>query len=192
MKRSWLRRAARAYTVVELMSAIAVFGIGITGVIALQKVVLTSNTRARQVAIASQIANSWAAQLEADATLWTVDNGLANTRWLNLAPINPGVWFQPNWNPQLQFGPAFGPLGQPMDFNADPNIAAPFCVHLRLQQVYAASPSNGVIRADIKVFWNRKHGGNVSASPCNNVIANTADPLRFHFVMQSTAVRQMP
>lgn len=184
------RREARGYTIVELMAALAIFAVGVTGVIALQKVVITSNSNARHVAVAAQIANAWVGQLEADASLWDEENGWTNTTWLNVAGSSPDVWVQPTWNATRAFGPAFGPLGQPIQDVTQ----APFCVHLRLSPLYPAAPTNGIVRAEVKVFWRRTLSGADGAPPCAAAIgpANATNPLDFHFVMQSTALRQMP
>ncbi|HEY5373092.1 MAG TPA: prepilin-type N-terminal cleavage/methylation domain-containing protein, partial [Polyangiaceae bacterium] len=57
MSTSRLRQ--RGYTAVELMMAIAVFGIGVAGIISMEKVTSVANQHAKNVAIATHIAQSW-------------------------------------------------------------------------------------------------------------------------------------
>jgi type IV pilus assembly protein PilV len=186
------RPRARGYTVVELMMALAVLAIGTTGVIAMQRVVLESNRYAKNLAIATRIAEGWADELDADAQLWTPRaNGgganiptVGNTDWLN--NVNTLTWFRPNFVARRQFGPAFGPLGQTLDPGIQ-GAQAQFCVDLRLgwirPEVATASAGttttalprsgNGVIRAQVRVFWPREDvpvtttGPNASKAMCD-------------------------
>ena len=101
MSASPRRRAlARGYTIVELMMSLSVLAFGVTGVIAMQKVTVSSNRNAKDLAIATRIAEAWADQLATDASLWTVDvNGNStrpSTTWLKLAdPTQTVDWFSP-------------------------------------------------------------------------------------------------
>jgi len=52
------RDASRAYTVVELMMALALFAVGVTGVLAMQRVTIESNTHARDVSTANRIGST--------------------------------------------------------------------------------------------------------------------------------------
>ena len=67
-------RRSRGYTVVELMMALAVMAIGLSGVIAMQKVTLSSNGHARKLALATRLGQSWLDELAADAGQWNDTN----------------------------------------------------------------------------------------------------------------------
>ena len=64
------RLRQRGYTAVELMMAIGIFGVGVTGIIAMQKVTVVSNQHAKNLGIASHIAESWLDMLATDSVTW--------------------------------------------------------------------------------------------------------------------------
>ena len=66
---------ARGYTIVELMMAITVLAIGVSGIIAMQKITVASNLHAKKLAIATQIARAWQDRLAVDASLWNHHRG---------------------------------------------------------------------------------------------------------------------
>jgi prepilin-type N-terminal cleavage/methylation domain-containing protein len=183
-------RLRRGYTVVELMMALTVLAIGVSGVIAMQKVTVASNQHAKNLALATHIAESWAEELMADATRWnfpTQSNRLSDigeTAWLKKIDA-PDVWFLPEYDANLNFGPGFDALGNVTTVAAQ----TAFCTHVRLSWLYPAATNNGLVRADIRVFWAREGRG--AAAPCAAAIADVSAGLTsYHFVHQSTAIRQ--
>jgi hypothetical protein len=174
--------------------AIGLFAVGITGIAAMQTVTVASNQHAKNLALASHIAQSWQEQLAADGTLWEArDADAQGTRFLNLAEgPTAGLWTRPVAT--ADWGPTFGPLGA---FAASVDQSF-FCVHLRLTKLVAeATPvvGNGLIRAEVRVFWPRD--GRVSGLPnhyCDPTTLPVAIPVSatddFHFVHKVTAVRQ--
>jgi prepilin-type N-terminal cleavage/methylation domain-containing protein len=195
------RSPARGYTLVELLMAITVFAFGVSGVIAMQKVTLASNRHAKNLAIATRIAEGWADQLTADGSLWTVDTAGASTRgkttWLKLAdPSRIVDWFMPAFSSTLGFGPAFGALGQPRDPTTRPEQAA-FCTHIRfgfLASETLPTTGNGVIRAQIRVFYRREEPG-LASVPTGQICSIDDSTFKnnlsaFHVVYLTTAIRQ--
>jgi Tfp pilus assembly protein PilV len=73
VKRTQARRAHQegGYTVIELVMAMGVFAIGITGISAMQAATSASNRHAKNLAIANAIAKTWHEELAVDATQWT-------------------------------------------------------------------------------------------------------------------------
>jgi len=188
-----LRNASRrGYTLVELMMAIAVFAIGVSGIIAMQKVAAAANEHSKALSVATNIAQAWADVLKADSSLYTLANGLANTQLLGQVNANNSVWFRPTWNTTKSIGAAFDALGKPIDETTDDPSTAQFCVHLRLTQLYPTSPGMNVMRTEVRVFWPRADG--IFPTPfCAvamdgpAVLAASAD---LHFLYQASAVRQ--
>lgn len=187
------RGRAGGYTIVELLMALAVFGVGITGVIALQKVTGASNQHARNLALANHVAQSWIERLAVDATTWTNNTPLSNTVWLKHADAG---WFLPAFESGI--GARFGALGQPLtDEQADQTV---FCTHLRLtllidpvgtsSGVVPAVANNGMIRTEVRVFWPRDTRASDDYCTEDNVGTAGAAVDRYHFVYQTTAVRQ--
>lgn len=199
------RQFVRGYTLVELLMSITVLAFGVSGVIAMQRVTLASNRQSKDLAVATRIAQAWADQLAADAMLWSVDSAnkstLDRTTWLKLAnPTNIVDWFVPPYSAARAFGPAFGPLGAPRDPGVRPEQAH-FCAHLRLAFLKSETKSqtnpvdgNGVIRAQVRVFWKREDPG-LAAAPAANICSIDDTTFKanlgaFHVVYLTSAVRQ--
>lgn len=189
------RQRARGYTVVELMMALAVFATGVTGIIAMERAAVSANQHARNVALATAVAQSWLGQLATDATLWKTD--VTSTTWLTTIQTSDHVWQLPAWNDQRNFGPEFDGFGAPV------KEGGIFCAQIRLTWLYgdasAAKPvgiaGNGVIRTEVRVFWPRD-GATRIAGDCTNNAQSTVDAVAaatdtYHFVVQSAAVRQL-
>lgn len=187
------RRNRRGYTFVELMMALALLTVAVLGIISLQKITVVSNAHSKNVAMAQRIAQAWAGQLQMDST-----------RWVNVLPsdgfLNTGAtWQRLPYNAARSFGSAFDALGNPL---ADASAAnARFCTHVRMSWLYPTTMSvtgNGVLRAEIRVFWLRDGEAplDTNASMCSasqsdaqaRAIGLTTD--RYHFVYQTVGLRQ--
>ncbi len=187
------RAVSRGYTAVELLMALAVFAVGISGIIALEKVTVVANQHAKNLAIATQIAQSWTSQLTVDAALWNNPSpgnnrdDLGDAQWLSQPK---GAWFRPIYDPGRGFGSAFDALGNVV-VNDQPAQQIQFCTHLKLTDLYPSTNGGGLIRAEVRVFWLRD--GQADAQFCSN----TSDPTTigqaittYHFVYQTTAITQ--
>jgi len=189
-----LRRTLRpGYTLVELMMAIAVFAIGVSGIIAMQKVAAAANEHSKALSVATNIAQAWVDVLKADSSLYSQTNGLTNAQLLGQINANNSAWFRPTWNATKTIGAAFDALGKPIDETTNDPATAQFCVHLRLTQLYPTSPGMNVMRTEVRVFWPRADG--IFTTPfCAvamdgpAVLAATPD---LHFLYQTSAVRQL-
>jgi prepilin-type N-terminal cleavage/methylation domain-containing protein len=188
----------RGYTAVELMMAIGIFGVGVTGIISMQKVTSVSNQHAKNLSIATNIAESWLDMLTTDAARWTAPSRsggakrVDTTTWLSGVKPNAsgaGNWFLPIWDPGLQFGPAFDALGNPVN-PATGTVA--FCSHLRLSWLYQpTNDGNGLIRAEVRVFWLRDGQGFAQNMCAVGQAASVGSaPQTFHFVQKITSIRE--
>jgi len=192
----------RGYTAVELLMSIAVLAIGVSGIIAMQKVAVASNRSSKNLAIATEIAQAWQEQLAADSVLWNYPSpqnpatDRNETEWLGTVG---GGWFRPLpavAPAQRPFGPAFDALGNPVTDSAA-LAQAHFCTHIRLSWLRPEGPDgNGLIRTEVRVFWLREGGGGhvVDAPVCSDTAAATVDaePTRYHWVYLTSAVKQNP
>ena len=191
--RAQTRSRSRGYTIVELLMAMTVFAIGVTGIAAMQKITLASNLHAKKLAIASHIAQSWQERLTADTALWpSTAVGLTGTQWLSL---NTGAWQRAPTNTAATFGGTFGPLGE---FTSDPTQAY-FCVDIRLTNMLSTSaqtatgiPGNGLMRSEVRVFWPRDGREPASAycAPNGGAVIGPGSDDDYHFVYDAAAVRQ--
>jgi prepilin-type N-terminal cleavage/methylation domain-containing protein len=192
-------RRARGYTAVELLIAISIFGVGVSGAIAMQKVTAASNMHAKNLAVATHIAESWIDMLATDAVSWnspSVASGptpdIGETKWLQKVVANANTtnaWFLPDTT--LRFGPGFDALGNPVNPSVNPDDVR-FCSHLRLSWLYQPTASgNGLIRAEVRVFWPRD-GQGLTATTCTTgqVTAVGGNVQTFHFVQKISAIRE--
>lgn len=210
------RSTRRGYTFVELLMSLSIMAIGVSGIVAMQKVTVTSNRHARYLALANQISQAWIDALRADAVSWNhpstrspaVSDLGTDTSWLNaLAASGGGTtdWFRPVWVPARRFGPGFDILGNPVDTSSAANNGlVRFCTHIRLSWLYRDTGSgianegtmigNGLIRAEVRVFWVREgQVQHVAGDICggNTAVATLgAATDRYHFVYNVSAVRQ--
>lgn len=186
------RGRQRGYTLVELMMALALFAIAVVGIIAMQKVTISSNAHAKNIAMAQRIAQAWAGQLQMDGTAWRTSFGAG---WLNDA----NVWQRPAYLEGRTFGGAFDALGNPL---ADEDVAqARFCTHVRMAWLYPPAMNvggNGMLRAEIRVFWLRDgevplDSTTTMCSESQTSVQATAIGLateRYRFVYQTVGIRQ--
>jgi len=192
------RAAKRAYTVVELMMALALFAVGATGVLAMQRVTIESNTHARDVSTANRIGAAWLDQLRLDATMWNhpseldPNSDLADTLWLK-SVATPAVWALPNpvYYQKRDWGAAFDALGRPV---ADPTSdAVRYCAHLRLAALSPASSAYGRIRATVRVVW-RRAGADQTVPFCTAdsvaTVSQASSLPNFHFVYHTTVIAE--
>lgn len=188
-----MRSQQSGYTLVELMMALALFSVAVLGIISMQKITVMSNLHARNLATAQRIAQSWAGQLEMDATQWRTGApaGLLNAN---------GVWERPAYNAARNFGAAFDGLGNPL---TDGQLErARFCTNVRMSWMYQSTlgaSGNGMLRAEIRVFWQKEGEAafvtNASGSMCPTMTSAQATSLGlqtglYHFVYQTVGVRQ--
>ncbi|MEP7052687.1 MAG: type II secretion system protein [Pseudomonadota bacterium] len=194
-------RTQRGYTAVELMMAISIFGVGVAGIISMEKVTAVSNAHAKNLAIASHIAEAWLDNLANEGTQWnhpTTGDLLSDlnndTIWLRQVSTTQDAaanWFLPLYSGALNFGPAFDALGNPVNVALNPGAVA-FCSHLRLSYLYQpGADGNGLIRAEVRVFWLRDGqtfaGDFCAAGAVPNINGNAT---AFHFVQKISAIRE--
>jgi hypothetical protein len=189
-----MSRRARGYTVVELMMSLAVFATGITGIIAMQRATVTSNQHAKNLALATGIAQAWLSQLAVDGTLWT--SSVSTTTWLSSIATADGQWQLPAWDPARGFGAQFNAFGAPVQANGV------FCAHIRLTWLYGdasaikpeGAAGNGLIRSEVRVFWPRDGVTRVT-DDCASAAQATVDDVGtatgvYHFVVQAAGIRE--
>ncbi len=194
------RKRARGFTLVELLTSVAVFAIGATGVVALQKATIAGNAYGREITTANQIGQSWLGMLSMDAQQWDINAASAepppNTYWLNLAAQQNNQWFVPEFRPEVQIGAAFDTLGQTMPGGV--SQGAHFCAQIRTTWLCqplsgacggAQNIGNALMRAEVRVFWVRRQPDN---PPPKDFCVHGVDPQPedYHIIGLSTAIKQ--
>ena len=144
-------RRVRGYTVVELMMAISVFAVGVTGIAAMQSLAARGNTHAKNLAIATSFARSWQEKLSMDALSWggPLAWPITNTQWLQQSVALNNQWFLPIGSGAIEAGA--DALGNPVPAG---NADVVFCTHLRLTRMIN-QPQSGLSREEVRVFWRK-------------------------------------
>jgi hypothetical protein len=176
--------------------SLSVLAVGVIGIFSMEKITISSNVHAKNLSMATHIAQSWLGVLEAEATLWdATQNSLGRTTFLASAPGVPG-WFRPTYSGAGRFGPEFDELGNAVVQNGR------FCVDLRVSPLNGAPAEReglGMRRVEVRVYWLRDSAVltpavTVPAFPCQMLpvqVSLQSGSSLFHFVYLSGAVRQV-
>lgn len=185
-----IRSPRRGFTIVELMMALALFAVGVTGLVAMQLSTTHSNRIAKDLATATQLARTWQERLTMDGNLWGGPNAwtIDNTVWLDLVQVSNATWVLPTASGT--FGPSAGSRGEPVAL-AD----AYFCTHIRLTRLLNETGA-GLIRSEVRVFFPK---GPVAWSGGDPYCVGAADVAdigssigAFYFVYATSVVRETP
>ena len=174
------RRAARGYTIMEVMTAVCVLGLGAAGVIAMQKSTQVANYNARMLATGSAVAQSWIEHLREDGLVWNNPGGtsdLTDTTWLSLSTSGtPGTWVRPTaiTNTASSAADIHGD-----DIADSQNVVAVFCTQIAVFPLY-----DGVVGVKVRTLWSR-FGEQIK---CQNFVGTEPDPANIGAVYYSTAV----
>jgi prepilin-type N-terminal cleavage/methylation domain-containing protein len=198
-------RAARGYTVIEILLSLTVLAIGAAAVMSMQKAAVQGNVDARKTDMANSIAREWMDRVRRDSTQWTVstpasgaDGGGGSSNFATASLLNhvDGKWRLPidyigNTPP---ISPGFDFLGN--DIAPQSALtAAVFCVHVKETWLVSnpAAPQDNLLRVDLRVVWSRGIDVNNSvASPCDSTVSaeENPNPLLYQTLYMTTAVRE--
>lgn len=196
------RRTSRrrlAYTIVEVMVGLSILAIGATGIIALQKTSIVGNLYARNLVIASHVAETWIERLKTDALAWNSDQvaDMAETTWIKDAPF-PAEWIQPA-EVADNGSPAADVAGK--DLYGGGDVA--FCTHIRLTPLLPDDSGPNIadaelVRLEVRVFFS-KTNQTIDALDCpTGAPTTTADAFfstedahaEYGFVYHTSAIRR--
>lgn len=134
--------------------SMAVLAAGISGVVAMQKVTVSSNRHAKNLALATHIGQGWLGLLGAESALWNQGGALNRAPHLGGALAESGKWHRPAFESATGFGSAFDALGNPLPV-ADQDEAR-FCVDLRVSSLQGTAGGAGLARVEVRVVWPRE------------------------------------
>jgi prepilin-type N-terminal cleavage/methylation domain-containing protein len=185
----------RGYTAVEVLMAMTVMAIGASAVMSMQKASVQGNLDARKVDVANSIARTWVERLQRDSMQWTAPGPTTgpNSNLATAAVISNGITGVGNWVFPDQyiaatppFSPAFDILGRDLAV-ADLGNAV-FCANVRLTWL----TTNELARADVRVLWPRGITNSAPSGWCKSALGNRPDPLVYHSIYVTTALRGNP
>ncbi|HKP63465.1 MAG TPA: prepilin-type N-terminal cleavage/methylation domain-containing protein [Polyangiales bacterium] len=198
-------RRRQAFTLVEVMVSLGVMTIAALAIFAMQQQLIRANAHARQLTIATQIAQNWIERLKMDALRWNAAGPPSNTRYLKaiLAPDADPAGFIPipldivtNGTEKRVVSHAFDWFGNDLDTTGGAPAGLVYCASHRLNWVF---DNMRVIRADVRVWWPRDGiGASIGAEypECkddNEKLNPKGDNFdRYHVVYLSTVLRAAP
>ena len=141
----------RGYTLIEVMTALAVLTVGAAGVIAMQKSTQIGNHNARMLSTATEIASTWVERLRVDAVQWNnpggTDDLATDTIWLKNVSTSANVFLKPDAVVGMA-SPVADIHGTDI-FPGDSTTAA-FCTHVAFFPLYP-----GTIGVTVRTVWLR-------------------------------------
>jgi prepilin-type N-terminal cleavage/methylation domain-containing protein len=199
-------RRQHGFTLIEVMVSLGVMTVGAMAILALQQQSIRSNAHARQLTIATEIAERWAERFKQDAQTWnmvgeasgtpTAADVLSRTKWLKQINSRPNE-FQQIENLEEPVSNAFDYQG----FDV-PSIEKKYfyCASFRPSWVYFGR----AMRIDIRVWWARENIQRMSGGVSNitDQFEDCADPpvtldpggeqyWNYHVVYLPTVVRMV-
>lgn len=169
------RRSDAGFTMVEVMVAAVVLGIGLIGILGMQSTAAIANRRAYDMRAGMELAETTLERLKRDGIGWTASPELLpRSTWLGagLDSTNESRWIQPPvWAGQSD-QPTYNDLALPNATSTRIPAASRemaekssrYCVQYRLTWVIP----NQLARADVRVFWpNNRAGERAMAGTCN-------------------------
>lgn len=180
------------YTLLEVMVALSILAIGVTGILSMQNAAVMANRRAQEMTLATNIARRWQERLRVDALQWnrpTLRNRTSDlatdTQYLcalvgcSGGTAAPGVWFVPTARAGSTESAAYDAFGNEVPVNSP---AARYCVNLRLSWLVPENPvTQGLIRAEVRVWWYRE------GATRNSAYANCGTPAGLAVLGSDTA-----
>jgi prepilin-type N-terminal cleavage/methylation domain-containing protein len=176
--RSARLRSQRGYTLIEVMVAIAISAIGISGIVAMQSATARSNQDAHETQVATMFARTWIERIKRDAVMWTAAGNPAPGvifAGRNLGLANSGNYFVPDAPNNDAWGVPIPMAGAPespganfhgVDVGAQDRLlpGAPvvqnadiyYCVNTKFAQIHVVGGLTNAMRADVRVWWSRK------------------------------------
>lgn len=161
------RVAVRGYTLVEVLVALAVLAVGITGILALQNASIIANRRGQEMTLATNLARRWMERLRTDALTWNrpslrqSGSDLAgDTAYLCTivgctvtgTPARVNQWFVPPTVGSAQ--PGFDNFGNDVPVTS---TGLKYCTNVRLSWMANPDPARqGVLRAEVRIWWYRE------------------------------------
>jgi prepilin-type N-terminal cleavage/methylation domain-containing protein len=190
------RRRQDGFTLVEVMVALLIFGIGLLGIMALHVVARKGNNDAQNVSAATEICEHWMERLRTESTMWqTGASDLSSSETPMLEPQAPGImtqgantgWLPPPDNPLLNktleerttvSGGSAIPIGE-------------YCTQYRITTLIPGE----VLRAEVRVTWwkeGAKRPANWNTCPAHTGAGGHPDITKSHLVTLSSTLWRNP
>ena len=141
-------RAARGFTMLEMLITVAVTAMGFAAIFAMQLGALQGNISSREMTAAVNLAERYVEVLRRDSYEWDAEALPAADNRLSLAPQ---IWHTFTPNPYDQHGLESVDVAGAANGSQLPRQR--FCAHYWFQQM--AAPYDGVLNVRVRVIWPR-------------------------------------
>ncbi|MEI8254746.1 MAG: prepilin-type N-terminal cleavage/methylation domain-containing protein [Deltaproteobacteria bacterium] len=155
------------YTLVEVMVALGLLGVGVTGILSMENAAILANRRAQEMTLATNIARRWQERLREDSLMWNApsnrttvsDLGTDTVYLCRLAGCGggsaaAGQWLVPTPPAGSTESPAYDAFGNEIAVGP---TAVRYCVNVRYNWLRAdAAARQGMIRTEVRVWWYRE------------------------------------
>lgn len=201
------RRASEGFTLVEVMVALSLLGIGITGILSMENAAILANRRAQEMTIATNIARRWQERLREDALMWNApsnrtsvsDLGTDTTYLCQLVGCAGGSasanqWLVPTPPVASTESAAFDAFGNEVAMGAS---STRYCVNVRYNWLRADTAARqGMARAGVRVWWYRegstRQAGYANCGNRASLATLGTDTTNLDFVYLASAVTGNP
>lgn len=160
---SIIRRRREGFTLIEVMTAVALLTVSASGILLMQGATASANQQAYESTVASDFAQTWIERLKRDSLRWTEVGEASRTAgpiYLNgpVSACGEDEWLRPTLvDPnETQAADAFG-----FDVNPADSARVRYCMNYRTVVQHMA-PNAGLVldtdtvRVDVRVWWIRR------------------------------------
>jgi prepilin-type N-terminal cleavage/methylation domain-containing protein len=192
------RQRSQGFTLIEVMVSLGIMTIGAMAVLALQQQIIRGNVHARQITMATQIAQNVIERLKIDSISWIAPGVPTGAYLRNVAPGAIGAFQTLRFITTTSGGVtrlqsnAFDYYGDDLNTQNGSPVGLFYCASYRLSFVYT---NNRIIRADVRVWWAREGQAGIRADfpTCDddNAKLNPGGTAidNYHVVYLSTVIR---
>jgi Tfp pilus assembly protein PilV len=155
------RNSSAGYSLIEVMTAVAIMIVGSTGVAMMVGATTRANDDAWETTTASAFAATWMERVKRDALLWTAAGEPATT-YLSSAMLDTREWYVPAANFALT---GESPAADAFGWDTDNQDEMRYCVNLSTERVHRLTTGlTNAVRVNLRVYWARTVRGDVDVS----------------------------
>lgn len=190
-------RHERGFTLIEIMAALLIFGIGLLGIMALHIVARKGNNDSQDVTAATSVAEFWMERMRSESTMWNYNSSdLTVTRTPMLSPLGAGAdvagattgWIAPPGNPLLTRTTQESVL---VESDGTEIPMGEYCSQYRVTTLIP----DQVLRAEVRIMWWKEgvpRPTNWSTCPAPPGVGGNPDITQQHVIVLSSTLWRNP
>jgi len=176
-----IRRGTSAFTLIEVMTAVALMTVSASGILLMQGATTSANQQAQEMSVAADFAQTWMERLKRDSLMWNEMGEaprLANPAYLSMtvSAVGDDIWNRPVTGTLRDATESEAADAQGFDVdtsNADNFARIRYCMNFRnVVQHLATNPATllidtDTVRVDVRVWWVRRGENRTALAPAN-------------------------